>query len=419
MTATDAGRIISRFRLLREESSQVRLMVSLPPVIARRAVRNCSNDRAAMLIRAIVLRRRFHRLERRVREARVLARACQWPHRPIVAQIIPTRRCNLSCTYCNEFDRSSDPVPLEDLRGRIDKLADLGTGIMTLSGGEPLLHPDVDEIVRHVRRRGAIATLITNGYLLTPAMIGRLNAAGLDSMQISIDNVAPDDTSKKSLTRLDRKLRCLAEHALFDVTVNAVVGGGRANPEDAVTIGRRALELGFQSTVGIIHDAQGQLLPLSDRERRVLRETIRLERSVFSFDRYNRFQETLATGNPCVWQCRAGSRYLYVCEDGLVHYCSQQRGRPGIPLATYTFDDLAREYSSVKPCAPYCTIGCVHRVSMIDDLRERPVDTLQAWFGTPGSYDGLPRPVRLLVRLLVTGPERRFVRGAARLLLRI
>jgi MoaA/NifB/PqqE/SkfB family radical SAM enzyme len=372
-----------------------------------------------MVIRFVALRRRFGVLTRRFREARALARAFQSPHAPIVAQIIPTRRCNLSCTYCNEFDRSSDPVPLAALRQRIDKLADLGTTIITLSGGEPLLHPDVDEIVRHIRRRGAIATLITNGYLLTPAMIGRLNVARLDSMQISIDNVAPDDVSKKSLKVLDLKLRLLAEHARFDVTVNAVVGGSSRNPDDALTIGRRALALGFQSTVGIIHDDKGQLLPLSDRERQVLRQVIGLNRSAFSFDRHNRFQETLASGEPYEWQCRAGSRYLYVCEDGLVHYCSQQRGHPGIPLADYTSDDLAREYSTVKACAPYCTIGCVHRVAMIDDLRERPVETLQAWFGSPGSSTGLPSSVRLLVRLLVTGPERRFIRSAARRLLRI
>ncbi|HET7221544.1 MAG TPA: radical SAM protein [Vicinamibacterales bacterium] len=348
-----------------------------------------------------------------------MARAFQSPHRPIVAQIIPTRRCNLSCTYCNEFDRHSDPVPLEDLRQRVDKLADLGTTIITLSGGEPLLHPHVDDIIRHIRQRGAIATLITNGYLLTPAMIDRLNAAGLDSLQISIDNVAPDHVSKKSLQLLDRKLRLLAAHALFDVTVNAVVGGSIANPDDAATIARRALDLGFRSTVGIIHDDSGQLRPLGDRERRVLREVLRLNRSTFSFDRYNNFQETLAAGAPCAWQCRAGSRYLYVCEDGLVHYCSQQRGHPGVPLAAYTAGDLAREYSTVKSCAPYCTIGCVHRVAMVDDLRERPIETLQAWFDGDDAPASQPLPVRLLVHLLITGPERRFIRDAARRLLRI
>lgn len=372
-----------------------------------------------MLIHTLPLRRRLASLKRRVREARALALAFQSPHRPVVAQIIPTRRCNLSCTYCNEFDRTSDPVPLAALQQRIDALARLGTTIITLSGGEPLLHPDVDTIVRHIRQRGAIATLITNGYLLTPAMIGRLNDAGLDSLQISIDNLVPDDVSKKSLKVLDQKLRMLAEHALFDVTVNAVVGGATASPEDALTIGRRARELGFKSTVGLIHGDGGQMVPLGDRERGVLRETIRLERSPFSFDRYNRFQETLAAGEPCAWHCRAGSRYLYVCEDGLVHYCSQQRGQPGVPLASYTADDLAREYASVKSCAPYCTIGCVHRVAMVDDLREHPVETLQTWFGTPGSATGIPLPIRLLLHVLVTGPERRFVRDAARRLLRI
>ena len=370
-----------------------------------------------MLMPATAISGRLRALPRRIREARALARSFQWAHRPIVAQIVPIRRCNLSCTYCNEFDRVSDPVPLEDLRVRVDRLAALGTAIITLSGGEPLLHPDVDEIVRHIRRRGAIATVITNGYLLTPAMIRTLNAAGLDSLQISIDNVAPDEISKKSLQLLDRKLLALAELAMFDVTVNAVVGSGTRNPEDALTIARRARALGFQSTVGIIHDNSGQLVRLTQRQRDVLTETTRLGRSTFSFDRYNRFQETLAAGDPCAWHCPAGSRYLYVCEDGLVHYCSQQRGHPGIPLAAYSADDLVREHSTVKPCAPYCTIGCVHRVAMVDELRERPVETLQAWFGTPGTSAGLPRSVRVLVRLLVTGPERRLIRSAARRLL--
>jgi MoaA/NifB/PqqE/SkfB family radical SAM enzyme len=372
-----------------------------------------------MLFRTFTLQRRLVALTRRVREARALAQAFQSPHRPIVAQIVPTRRCNLSCTYCNEFDRISDPVPLDVMRARVDKLADLGTTIITLSGGEPLLHPNIDDIIRHIRRRGAVATLITNGYLLSTRMVDRLNAAGLDSLQVSVDNVVPDDASKKSLKVLDQKLQLLAERALFGVTVNAVVGGGTAHPEDALVIGRRALELGFQSTVGIIHDDKGQLVPLGDREREILHQFHRLGRSTWSFDRYNSFQATLAAGQPYDWSCRAGSRYLYVCEDGLVHYCSQQRGYPGVPLSAYTTGDIVREYSTVKSCAPYCTIGCVHRVAMVDDLRDRPVETLQSWFGPPGSIAAPSRPVRLLVRLLVTGPERRFVRGAARRLLRI
>lgn len=359
------------------------------------------------------LRRRIRALDRRVREARVLARAFQFPYQPVVAHIIPTRRCNLSCTYCNEYDRVSEPVPLDEMRRRIDRLAELGTGIITLSGGEPLMHPDLAELVRSIRRNAALATVITNGYLLSPALIDRLDGAGLDSMQISIDNVRPDEVSKKSLTLLDQKLRWLSERAAFDVTVNAVLGGGMTNPEDALIIARRARDLGFQCTVGIIHDERGQLRPLTDRQRGVLRQVAALERPIFSFDRYNRFQDALARGEPHGWHCRAGSRYLYICEEGLVHYCSQQRGTPGVPLADYSPEDLRREHGSIKPCAPYCTIGCVHRVAMIDDLREAPVETLHSWFGLPDSRSGLPLPVRTLVRVFVTGRAHRFARRAA------
>ena len=87
-----------------------------------------------------------------------------------------------------------------------------------------------------------------------------------------------------------------------------------------------------------------------------------------SYSRFNHFQEAIANGKPNDWRCRAGARYLYVCENGLVHYCSQQRGYPGVPLAEYTTADVKREFLTEKGCAPSCTISCVHQVSYIDSL---------------------------------------------------
>jgi MoaA/NifB/PqqE/SkfB family radical SAM enzyme len=286
---------------------------------------------------------------------------------PLLAHIIPIRRCNLACEYCNEFDDFSKPVPIETMFRRIDKLAELGTSVITISGGEPLLHPELDDVIRRIRKHGMIAGLITNGYLLVAERIQRLNHAGLEWLQISIDNVTPDDVSKKSLKVLDRKLQLLAEHADFHVNINSVVGGGIAHPQDALVIGKRAVELGFTSTIGIIHDGSGQLQPLNDEERRIYHEMQALEKG--SFTRINAFQDNIAKGLPNDWRCRAGARYLYICEDGLVHYCSQQRGYPAVPLATYTRDDLRREYLTEKSCAPHCTVSCVHQVSIFDSWR--------------------------------------------------
>jgi len=318
------------------------------------------------------LRRRWRSFQRNVRGARMVTKAFVNTDHPLLAHIIPVRRCNLACKYCNEFDDVSKPVPTETMFRRIDKLAELGTSVITISGGEPLLHPDLDDIIRRIRSNGMVAGMITNGYLLVADRIQRLNRAGLEWLQISIDNVTPDDVSKKSLKVLDKKLQLLAEHADFFVNINSVVGGGVSNPQDALTIGRRATDLGFGSTVGIIHDGDGQVQPLTPEERSVYHEMKSMEKR--SFTRVNSFQDNIAQGRPNQWRCRAGARYLYICEDGLVHYCSQQRGYPAVPLETYTVADIRREYLTEKGCAPHCTVSCVHQVAIFDSWRapQRP-----------------------------------------------
>lgn len=375
------------------------------------------------------MRRKLRSYGRRLRQARMLARAIKSRNHPVLAHIIPIRRCNLSCAYCNEYDKVSSPVPTAEMLRRVDLLAALGTGIITFSGGEPLLHPELDEIIRRIRTHGIIATLITNGYLLTPERILRLNRAGLEHLQISIDNALPDDVSKKSLKVLDKKLQWLAEYGEFDVNINSVLGAGVQHPEDALVITRRALELGFETTVGIIHDHSGQLQPLRDEERAVYEQIRTLRKPAFwAFAYDNLFHKNLALGKPNDWHCRAGSRYLYVCEDGLVHYCSQQRGYPAIPLEQYTQADLEREYWSQKPCAPFCTISCVHRVAMIDLVREKPREALVRFFppAAPGEPARLPFGVKVLSSIFLLpqngkpqNPAARVMAGAVMRLLGI
>jgi MoaA/NifB/PqqE/SkfB family radical SAM enzyme len=310
-------------------------------------------------------RRRFRRT--RAREVKMIAWALASTKHPILVHIIPMRRCNLDCGYCNEYDNVSKPVPLAEMKKRLDILADMGTSIITISGGEPLMHPELEEIIRHIRRRGMIAGMITNGFLLSKERINSLNESGLEHLQISIDNVVPDETSKKSLKTLDSRLEWLAEFAVFQVNINSVLGSGVKDPEDALTIAHRAVELGFTSTVGIIHDHNGQLKPLGDREQQIFEEVMTLGKR--SFSRFNDFQHSVARGKEHEWRCRSGSRYLYICEDGLVHWCSQQRGYPGIPLAEYTDEMRHREYYTAKYCAPLCTVSCVQQVGILDNWR--------------------------------------------------
>ena len=116
------------------------------------------------------LRRRLKGFYRDLRGAREVVRAMASTDHPFLAHIIPIRRCNLSCTYCNEFDDFSKPVAARrDVRAHRPAGRPRAPAIITFSGGEPLLHPELDDIIRRIRQRGMIAGMITNGYLLSPS----------------------------------------------------------------------------------------------------------------------------------------------------------------------------------------------------------------------------------------------------------
>ena len=311
---------------------------------------------------------------------RFLTRALGSRYNPLLAQVVVTRRCNLACGYCNEYDDFSPPVPTKDLLAWVDHLAALKTASITFTGGEPLLHPDLDKVIRAARNHGMIVTMITNGFKLSLKWIERLNAAGLQGMQISIDNLKPDEISMKSLSSVERKLALLSKHAKFKVNVNSVLGVTGERTQDVVTVAETAAKYGLQHSVGVLHDHTGMLKPLSATQMDAYAQVTKISPSVVHSLNYWLFQKNLMHGQANDWKCRAGARYLYVAEDGLVHWCSQQRGYPGIPLLSYTREDIRREFHTEKSCSPTCTLSCVHQMSMFDRYRgaQRTPDPVEA-----------------------------------------
>ncbi len=126
-----------------------------------------------MTTRSTALRRKFRAAERNAHGLWQVLKAIVSTDHPLLAHLIPMRRCNLACTYCNEFDNFSKPVPIDEMLRRVDRLGDLGTSVVTISGGEPLLHPELDDIIHRMRQRRIVSGLITNGYLLTADRIQR------------------------------------------------------------------------------------------------------------------------------------------------------------------------------------------------------------------------------------------------------
>jgi MoaA/NifB/PqqE/SkfB family radical SAM enzyme len=284
---------------------------------------------------------------------------------PFLAHMVVTRNCNLSCAYCNEYKKAALPLPLPRLKRQIDRLRELGTLMLTLSGGEPLLHPEVYEILHYARGKFLATSIITNAYLLNDEAIDKLNAAGLTSAQISIDGVMPNKVTVKALSPLRSKLDTVARKARFMVNINSVIGPTPL--AELVEIFEYARRNGFSTTAQVVHDSKGQLLPVEEDLRAYSGLAKKFLNPIWN-PTWGQTLQLIARGS-APFKCRAGCRYLYINEFGQVCWCSATQNRYIKPLEDYTPQDLKTQFYLEKGCEEHCTLGCSRTCSYLEGFR--------------------------------------------------
>ncbi len=299
-----------------------------------------------------------------------VANAAMNPGRPLLAQIVITKRCNLSCGYCFEYDKVSNPVPLEILKSRIDEFKRLRAVFVTLNGGEPLLHPEITELVRYISESGMIPMINSNGRLLTPELIKDLNEAGLFGIQISCDRLEDNEVTKKSMKRLRPKLEMLKLHAKFKIRINGVLGSG--SPKEIIEVAKIVLSYDFDFQCSLVRDADGSALPL-DQETQDAYLEIRKLRGRLPAILNDSFQLPLVRGEELNWKCRSGARYFHVDAEGLVHLCQPRTGIPAKRLEDYTVDDIIENFYKEKPCSKRCPHAYAHLGSRMDKFRKQKI----------------------------------------------
>lgn len=294
--------------------------------------------------------------------------------RPLQCSLYVTDRCNLDCAYCTEYDNTQPHPDTETLKTWIHKIRSLGTMRLALVGGEPLLHPDIVEIVRYARELGFTTSLTTNGFLLTPELIKALENAGLQTMQISVDRMTPGPITRKSFKTILPKLDYLSKSSIR-VHITGVICA------DTLDECRQVLETGlahgiptelrlvhagpdqkFRVDRGSIESLKAVILEMMERKRRG--EKIHTNEAIL------RYQLDLLEGRTSEWTCMGGYKIFFVSARGQFWICSMVHTSRHI--MDITRDDL-KQYYYKKACQDGCGVYCVVSTSMIVG---RPVRTL-------------------------------------------
>jgi MoaA/NifB/PqqE/SkfB family radical SAM enzyme len=275
------------------------------------------------------------------------------------AQVVVTDDCNLTCEYCDEYAPGAPNVPLEELKARVDKLDDLGVMVFDFLGGEPLMHPDLPDLLAHTKakRRGSnVVTVITNGFFLTKRVIERLNDSGVDYLQVSVDSIEPIPGSNKSLKSVTPKLKLLAQEAKFQVEIQTVLNEHTLPQYDRFR--ELTKEFPFKFGFSIMHGRGGRIAIQGEN-------FLELVRRYGVFDGTNLYgqhvQEMLLGDFSRSWKCLGGFKFLYVNAKGAVQWCAQQRDYR-FQLQDMNLKEL-RGNDHHKPCEQGCCLGCVRLIS--------------------------------------------------------
>lgn len=275
--------------------------------------------------------------------------ACAVPFRPRNCVWEVTLACNLRCQHCGSRAgcRRDDELTTAEALDLVEQLADLGCELVTLSGGEPLLRDDWDDIARGVARRGIAVNMVTNGTLVDSRTARRIAASGMANVGVSIDG--PPDLHDEirgsgAYERTARGIRQLRD-AGVPVAVMTTVNCRnlpllREVRDDAVRLGASIWRLQLGKAMGAMHGrddlvlAPRDVLELVPRLAAFKREggiAVHVGDSIGYFGPHDRVLRGRGwRGRRESWQgCQAGMNAIGIESDGGVKGCLSLQARIG------------------------------------------------------------------------------------------
>src|ERR1700758_3106928 len=294
--------------------------------------------------------------------------------KPLQCSLYVTDQCNLDCAYSTGSDKSRPHPSIDDLKKWVRKIRELGTMRIALVGGEPLVHPDIVELVRYCRELGFATSLTTNGFLLTRQKLKELEEAGLQVMQISVDRMTPSPITKKSFKTILPKLDYFKDSKI-SLHITGVICADTLPEAQAVL--ETGLSRGIPTEVRLVHaDPLNRFRvdrgPREELERFIdsMIERKRRGEKIHTSEAILNYQRSLLRGEHVEWTCVAGYKLFFVSAQGKFWICSMVHTDKHI--MEVTLDDLYANYrkkSCQEGCGVYCPVSAFHLV-------EKPVQVL-------------------------------------------
>ena len=287
--------------------------------------------------------------------------------RPWAAHLYVTDQCNLDCHYCNEYDNSVPHPDVLDLKRWIRKIRELGVARLGFQGGEPLMHPEIVELVRYAKSLGFYrVSMSTNGLLLTRKLVADFERAGLDSLQISVDRMTPTEATRKSFKSVqhklawfrDSKIRLNVSGVLFQETLGEVAQVIDTCLSQGVAVHARVIH------DDLINHRKLRLYPTTEPLLRAVEHQAQLKQAgarIHTSWNVLAYQRAMLRGETVDWTCTAGYKYFFVSARGKFWLCSQVRTERDI--MDITESDL-RAYNVKKDCQQGCGVYCTVDTSL-------------------------------------------------------
>lgn len=252
-----------------------------------------------------------------------------------------TYRCPLQCPYCSnpvDYANHTEELSTDEWKRVFSEARAMGAVQLGLSGGEPLIRDDLDELIRHARSLGFYINLISSGYGLTEEKVASLKTAGLDHIQISIQ--APEKSLNDFLAGTEsfeqkKRVAGFIKSQGYPMVLCVVIHRHnihlmREIIEMAVALGADYLELANTQYYGWAHLNRDQLLPskeqfeTAEKIAQALKEELKGRMKIYYVvpDYYEDRPKPCMNG----W----GTTFLTIAPDGLALPCHEARMLPGL-----------------------------------------------------------------------------------------